>query len=62
VDSIKIGKMGLVYVVNRQGALIAFGDIARVLRGENAGNLKPVYDFINHVAPIDGPKQGYFPE
>ena len=46
VDSLKIGKTGLAYVVDRQGKLIAFGDIARVLRGENVGNLNEVRDFI----------------
>ncbi len=60
VESLKIGKTGLAYVVNRQGKLIAFGDIARVLRGENAGNLKVVHEFINNVAPVDEAKAKVF--
>ncbi len=60
VESLKIGKTGLAYVVDRQGQLIAFGDIARVLRGENAGNLKAVHDFINNPAPADEAKANVF--
>jgi PAS domain S-box-containing protein len=49
VERLKIGEAGLAYVVDRQGNLIAFGDIARVLRGENIGRLKEVSEFIgNH--------------
>lgn len=60
VESLKIGKTGLAYVVDRQGQLIAFGDIARVLRGENAGNLKEVHDFINNPAPADEAEANIF--
>ncbi|HJW97152.1 MAG TPA: cache domain-containing protein, partial [archaeon] len=35
VGRIRIGDKGVAYVVDRQGRLIAFGDISRVLRGED---------------------------
>ncbi len=47
VDSIKIGNNGLAYVVNKRGNLIAFGDISRVLKGENLIRLKEVDEFVN---------------
>ena len=53
VDRLKIGEKGLAYVVDRQGNLIAFGDIARVLQGENLGHLKDVNEFINNLPPGD---------
>jgi HAMP domain-containing protein len=46
VGSIKIGERGLAYVVDRQGNLIAFGDISRVLKGENLDYLKEVDRFV----------------
>ena len=48
VGGIKIGENGLAYVVDRQGNLIAFGDVSRVLKGENLTNLKEVSEFINN--------------
>jgi signal transduction histidine kinase len=53
VGRLKIGETGLAYVVDRQGNLIAFGDIARVLRGENVGHLKEVGEFIRNPASVD---------
>ncbi|MDZ7261449.1 MAG: cache domain-containing protein [candidate division KSB1 bacterium] len=53
VGNLQVGETGLAYVVDRQGNLIAFGDIARVLRGENVGNLKEVREFINTPFPVD---------
>ena len=49
VESIKIGKKGLAYVVDSQGNLIAFGDIVRVLKGENIGKLNVIRDFVNNI-------------
>ena len=46
VDKIKAGKTGLAYVVNRQGELIAFGDISRVLARENLTRLNTVNRFV----------------
>lgn len=46
VDSIKIGETGAAYVVDRKGKLIAFGDTARVLGGENVAHLPEVENFI----------------
>ncbi len=57
MESIKIGTTGQAYVVDKEGRLIAFGDISRVLRGENVGNLKTVHEFtsshntINEIKP-----------
>jgi PAS domain S-box-containing protein len=46
VDSIKVGKKGLAYVVDKHGTLIAFGDISRVLGGENLIHLSEVAKFV----------------
>jgi len=46
VGRIKVGKNGLAYVVDKQGKLIAFGDISRVLRGENLAHLDEVNEFV----------------
>ncbi len=43
---LQIGEMGVAYVVDEQGNLIAFGDISRVLRGENLLHLKEVNEFV----------------
>jgi two-component system, cell cycle sensor histidine kinase and response regulator CckA len=50
VDQLKVGKTGRAYVVDKSGNLLAFGDAARVLRGENVRGLQPVADFINKSA------------
>lgn len=47
VASLKIGKKGLAYVVNRNGDLLAFTDVSRVLRGENLSDLKKVSEYMN---------------
>jgi PAS domain S-box-containing protein len=47
VDNIEIGNKGFAYVVDKQGDLIAFGDISRVLRGENLIRLDEVKKFVN---------------
>ena len=46
VDRIKIGKIGVAYVVDKHGDLLAFGDISRVLRGEQLIHLKEVAKFV----------------
>lgn len=51
VGRIKVGDKGLAYVVNRQGNLIAAGDISRVLKGENLRNLDEVAEFMNSKIP-----------
>jgi signal transduction histidine kinase len=48
VGSIKIGERGLVYVVDKDGNLIAFRDISRVLEGENLSQLTEVRKFIDN--------------
>lgn len=45
VDSIDAGENGYAYVVDRQGALLAFYDTARVLRGESAASVDVVRAF-----------------
>jgi len=52
VDQLKVGETGCAYVVDRQGNLIAFGDTARVLKGENVGHLKVVSEFIHNPVSI----------
>jgi signal transduction histidine kinase len=51
VEGMKVGRTGQAYVVDRQGKLIAFGDISRVLRGESVENLKIVSEFIKNPLP-----------
>ncbi|MFA5248360.1 MAG: ATP-binding protein [Patescibacteria group bacterium] len=46
VDQLKVGTRGLTYVVDRQGNLIAFGDVSRVLKEENLASLEKVSEFI----------------
>ncbi|NVO09157.1 MAG: PAS domain S-box protein [Bacteroidales bacterium] len=52
LDVIKIGKNGLAYVVDRQGNLIAYSDISRVLKGENLIQLRQVAEFVNGSEPF----------
>jgi len=46
VAGMKIGREGVAYVVDKTGNLIAFGDINRVLKGENLSHLSEVAEFI----------------
>src|SRR5215211_3645299 len=48
VDQLEAGNTGYAYVVDDQGNLIAFGDTARVLRGENVKHLREVQEFIEN--------------
>ena len=45
VDQLKLGETGYAYVVDNQGNLIAFGDTARVLAGENVKQIGEVSEF-----------------
>ncbi len=53
VDRLKVGETGLAYVVDRQGNLLALGDISRVLRGENTSQLEAVGRFMRSSASAD---------
>jgi GAF domain-containing protein/HAMP domain-containing protein len=53
VGRLEVGEGGLVYVVDRYGNLIAFGDVTRVLRGENVSHLNEVEEFIRNPALVD---------
>lgn len=46
VDRLKVGETGVAYVVDRPGNLLAFGDITRVLAGENLSNLAEIAEFV----------------
>lgn len=46
IERIQIGKQGLAYVVDRQGNLLAFRDISRVLKRENLTHLVEVGGFV----------------
>ena len=50
MESLKIGSSNHFYVVDRMGKLIAFTDIARVLREENLANLEIVSGFLSDSA------------
>lgn len=47
VGNMKIGEGGSAYVVDGQGNLIAYGDISRVLKGENVLDLDDVHRFVS---------------
>jgi PAS domain S-box-containing protein len=49
VDQIQVGETGYAYVVDNQGNLIAFGDTARVLRGENVKQISEVQEFLENL-------------
>ena len=51
MDQIKIGENGQAYVVEKQGYLIAYRDISRVLKRENLKHLAPVSIFIKEKMP-----------
>lgn len=51
VDRLKVGEAGQAYVVDKQGNLIAIGDSARVLRGENVSHLSLIAEFITAAVP-----------
>ncbi len=53
VDSLNVGDAGHAYVVDRQGNLLAFGDAALVLKGENVGRVHAVQDFIQNSAEVN---------
>jgi PAS domain S-box-containing protein len=44
---LRVGERGTAYVVDKTGALIAYGDAARVLRGDNVRSLRAVADFLS---------------
>lgn len=46
IYQLQIGETGTAYVVDRQGNLIAFSDISRVIKGENVANLEKVSEFV----------------
>jgi putative methionine-R-sulfoxide reductase with GAF domain len=48
VDQLKVGETGYAYVVDNQGNLIAFGDTARVLSGENVKQISEVAEFVEN--------------
>lgn len=52
VDKLEVGETGLAYVVDRQGNLIAFGDVSRVLRGENVSHLDIIGEFMYNPVPV----------
>ncbi|MCG2785945.1 MAG: GAF domain-containing protein [Anaerolineae bacterium] len=53
VDQIEVGETGYAYVVDNQGNLIAFGDTARVLRGENVAQISEVAAFIENPSALE---------
>jgi GAF domain-containing protein/HAMP domain-containing protein len=50
VDRLEVGDTGQAYVVDRQGNLLAFSDVTRVIGGENVGDIEQVRQFINAPA------------
>ncbi len=52
VENLKVGKSGHAYVVDRSGSLLAYADIALVLKGESMNRIKLVRDFMNNPSSI----------
>ncbi|HET9221149.1 MAG TPA: cache domain-containing protein [Roseiflexaceae bacterium] len=52
VAKLRVGQTGHAYVVDRQGNLLAFGDIARVLKGENVGHIQAVDAFVRDPGSV----------
>jgi anti-anti-sigma regulatory factor len=52
VSKLRVGETGYAYVVDRQGNLLAFGDIARVLKGENVSQIQAVSAFLRDPASV----------
>lgn len=48
VGNLEIGNKGAAYVVDNKGNLIAYGDISRVLKGENVLGLEEVRRFVSN--------------
>ncbi len=60
IDSLRVGKKGEAYVVDRKGNLIAYGDTGRVLKAENVGSIAKVAEFIrDSIEPGTGPTSAY---
>jgi len=53
VASLEVGQEGRAYVVDKQGDLIAFEDISRILRGENLSDRREVAEFMSGQQLID---------
>ena len=53
VDQLKVGDSGYAYVVNSVGDILAFSDIARVLKGENVSANYEVDEFIRNPSGTD---------
>jgi putative methionine-R-sulfoxide reductase with GAF domain len=52
VDQLKVGETGTVYVIDKQGNLLAFNDIARVLRGDNVADLPEPREYITGIEEV----------
>ena len=50
MDQLKVGDTGVAYVIDKQGDLLAFRDITRVLGRENVANLPEVHKYITGVS------------
>ena len=48
VSSLKVGEKGVAYIVDRNGKLIAFHDVQKVLQGENLTHLEQVARFVDN--------------
>ncbi|MCU0302740.1 MAG: PAS domain-containing protein [Thermoanaerobaculales bacterium] len=55
VDRLRVGRTGYAFVVDQDGDVLAFGDTARVLKGESAAHLPPVSRFVTG-SPEAGPR------
>jgi anti-anti-sigma regulatory factor/HAMP domain-containing protein len=52
VGKLRVGQTGHAYVVDRQGNLLAFSDIARVLKGENVSHIQAVSAFVRDPTSV----------
>lgn len=51
INTLDVGQNGYAYIIDRQGNLLAFRDIARVLRGDNVADIPVVREFITKTNP-----------
>ena len=53
VYNLRIGRSGVAYVVDKEGRLIAFKDVSRVLKGERLSFLDEVKEFMEESKPAE---------
>ncbi|MDW8234128.1 MAG: cache domain-containing protein [Roseiflexaceae bacterium] len=50
INTLDVGQSGYAYIIDRRGNLLAFRDIARVLRGDNVADIPAVREFMANTS------------